>query len=368
MRILFIADFNVFGGTRTYCEQLVHLLRDMEADVYALVEGPGGNAAFADFARKHDVPWRSLPFPKGLFSRPCAVQAWELSKLIPIVIRQRPDFILVSVGRVGKWLSPFLLPIPTLHILHSAVSTPGRLQRPCLAVLLSRLSAKRRLVTVSSHAVEQIKRHWRCDASLIYNCTPYPDIALFPRKRTNGMRVMTAGHVVAYKNPQGWLNVAQRVLAKHPSASFFWHGDGPLLETMRRQTKGLSGIHFCGQGTDMRAAYAEAAVYFQPSLLESHGIAVLEAMSYGLPCVVSDRGGLPESVIHDVTGYVEGADDAEAMSERICFLLENPDVAYDLGNSGRERVKAHFMPDQWSENIASILQTICAPGEFHNRA
>jgi glycosyltransferase involved in cell wall biosynthesis len=85
-------------------------------------------------------------------------------------------------------------------------------------------------------------------------------------------------------------------------------------------------------------------------------------MSYGLPCVVSDCGGLPESVVHGVTGYTEPADDAETMAHRVCFLLENPDIAFKLGENGRKNVTAYFMPDQWGGNIMNMLEN-CLRGK-----
>lgn len=356
MRIALIAEIDTLGGTRTYCKQLIRLLRSQGADVCALVQGPENDAEFVAFAREQGVEWQRLPAPRGCFSRAGARQVWELAALVPPMLRYRPDIVIVSVGTPGTWLTPFLLPVPAVHILHTVVSAPRRLLRPCLALLLSRLSAKRRLATVSSYAVEQIKRHWRSDARCIYNCTPYPDAVSLPSRSAPGKRVITAGHVTAYKNPQVWLNVAQRVLARHPSASFFWYGEGPMLETMRNQAKGLPGVCFCGSLPDMRAAYAEAAVYFQPSLVENHSIAVLEAMSYGLPCVVSDRGGSPESVSHGETGYVGPADDAEFLADCTCSLLENHDLAARLGEAGREKVAARYMPGHWSKNIMALLE------------
>jgi glycosyltransferase involved in cell wall biosynthesis len=47
---------------------------------------------------------------------------------------------------------------------------------------------------------------------------------------------------------------------------------------------------------DLPALYADAAVFVLPSLEEGFGLSALEAMAYGTPVVVSDRGALPELV------------------------------------------------------------------------
>jgi len=204
--------------------------------------------------------------------------------------------------------------------------------------------------------------HWGHDVTYIHNPTPFPNALDMPQNANAG-RVVTAGHVVGYKNPRLWLEVARRVRAVRPNASFIWYGDGPLLEEMRCQAQDEPGIQFAGRAHNMTSVYTAADIYFQPSLLESQGLAVLEAMSHGLPCVVSDRGGMPESVVHGQTGYVEKADDAASFAERIISLLDHNDMAAAMGRDAQQRVREYFMPQQWEERMLALISEITASGE-----
>lgn len=363
-RITLIADVNYAGGTRTYLEMLTDLLLAQDFDLRVLASFPGDDVAFLSFMADRRVPCQALPQRGKFAERPFIKQIWELCRLIPFFMRHNPDLVIVSSGTPGSWLSVFLLPVSSLLVLHTAVTAPMGLKERIVAWLpLRRLSLKRRLVTVSRYAVNELARHWRVASAFIHNATPFSDAAGRQHEHT-GKVVLTVGHVVEYKNPSVWLNVAQRVLARHPDASFIWYGDGPLLETMRKQAKGLAGVVFSGRKTAMIEMYTKASVYFQPSILESHGIAVLEAMSHGLPCVVSNRGGLPESIEQGVTGFAEDADDAESMATRICALLEDSHMAATFGEAGRQRVLADFMPERWERETIQMINACLTGGAF----
>jgi glycosyltransferase involved in cell wall biosynthesis len=169
--------------------------------------------------------------------------------------------------------------------------------------------------------------------------------------------ILTAGHLVPYKNPELWLEVASTVVRQRPDACFVWLGDGELLETVREKVREMSleeRVLLPGYVSDPSVWYAQAQVYFQPSLRESHGIAVLEAMSHGIPCVVSDVGGLPESVVDRETGYVCPAADYSAFVVAIIALLGDQTLRERLGSTGRQRVSEKFSEESQERKIMAL--------------
>lgn len=120
-----------------------------------------------------------------------------------------------------------------------------------------------------------------------------------------------------------------------------------------------------GYVKDPSTWYAQAHIYFQPSLRESHGIAVLEAMSHGLPCVVADTGGLPESVVNFETGYVCPPTQPDNFTERILELLNDAVLRERMGSSGYKRVKKCFSEDI-QENKILVLYNRLAKTENIN--
>lgn len=138
-------------------------------------------------------------------------------------------------------------------------------------------------------------------------------------------------------------------------------GGGPNLEQYRAlaRTLGLGErVEFTGQilHADVPAAINGFDVQFVPSDAESFGVAAVEAMASGVPVVVSDVGGLPEVVLHGVTGYVVPARDPAAIAERMRELAADPATRVRLGAAGR----AHAVADYEWEHTAELMLDVYA--------
>jgi glycosyltransferase involved in cell wall biosynthesis len=107
-------------------------------------------------------------------------------------------------------------------------------------------------------------------------------------------------------------------------------------------------LHDVADG-DLPALYGGAAVFALASHHEGFGLPVLEAMACGVPCVVSDRGSLPE-VGGDVAVQVD-PDDPEAMAAAIARVLTDGTLRADLGRRGRERAAAF----SWARTARATL-------------
>jgi phosphatidyl-myo-inositol dimannoside synthase len=89
---------------------------------------------------------------------------------------------------------------------------------------------------------------------------------------------------------------------------------------------------------------------------EGLGLAALEAAACGLPVIIGDSGGAPETVRDGETGYVVPASDHRALADRICELLADPAQARAMGARGRADVSARFGADQASNTLRRALQ------------
>jgi D-inositol-3-phosphate glycosyltransferase len=81
--------------------------------------------------------------------------------------------------------------------------------------------------------------------------------------------------------------------------------------------------------------YSAADVCVMPSYSESFGLVGLEAQACGRPVVGSDVTGLRSVVRDEVSGYLLGSHDPAMYAERIGRLLDNPELAQQMGRRGR---------------------------------
>lgn len=107
------------------------------------------------------------------------------------------------------------------------------------------------------------------------------------------------------------------------------------------------------QAADVFVLYSKA-VYEPIYQEEGFGRTSIEAAACGLPVVVSDTGGQPETVIHDKTGYVVKAGDTTTLSERLVTLLTDKQFAHEMGSHGRNFIANTFTADIMKQKILQL--------------
>ncbi|HEY3852373.1 MAG TPA: glycosyltransferase family 4 protein [Steroidobacteraceae bacterium] len=81
----------------------------------------------------------------------------------------------------------------------------------------------------------------------------------------------------------------------------------------------------------VRERYLDADVFVMPSLADSYGLVVSEAMSTGLPVIVSENTGMADMITDGCEGYVVPIRDSAAIAERITLLYEHRDRGIAMG-------------------------------------
>ena len=140
-------------------------------------------------------------------------------------------------------------------------------------------------------------------------------------------------------------------------------GVGPEEEALRAAVSALGlteHVTFLGWQRDMRPLYARWDVFVQPSLDEGWSMATLEAMAAGLPVVGTSAGGLPELVEDGRTGYVVEPADVQALADRLCHLLLNPDRRHAMGEAGRTRARERFGVARMAAGVAGVYDQLLA--------
>jgi len=107
---------------------------------------------------------------------------------------------------------------------------------------------------------------------------------------------------------------------------------------------------------ELLTAYRDATCVVAPALDEDYGLTAIEAMAHGRPVVVCrDGGGLAELVDDGVTGLVVDPDPT-SLAAGVRRLLEDPDLAAELGANGRERAREL----SWEAAAVQLLDGVAA--------
>ncbi|MCO5947665.1 glycosyltransferase family 4 protein [Mucilaginibacter flavidus] len=265
----------------------------------------------------------------------------------------------ISVVEPEKYL--YLLCVPFIKVNYVLHSTPS-LRHSIFTTYICKFALNKRkcITTVSNANKELLLQRWKIPQKkeafvhVVYNCVVEP--SAIQTVKTNGKKyILTLGHVVAYKNPAIWLEVAQSIVSKYHDVDFIWVGSGPLLEEFRTAAAAVSGrIKFHGADSHPESYLASAMIYYQPSIHETHGIAVVEAMYHHLPCVVSATGGLTESITDQYNGLLVDPFNAKEHVKALISIIDQPGVCKKFGENGYKRYKNLFSFKIFKANMDAI--------------
>jgi glycosyltransferase involved in cell wall biosynthesis len=121
---------------------------------------------------------------------------------------------------------------------------------------------------------------------------------------------------------------------------FLLAGDGPHRGVFEREVRGRGlerSVRFLGHRLDVAALLSAATVVVIPSLAESFGFSVLEAMSLGKPVVAASTGGISELIVDGEHGLLVPPANAKALADAVSRVLEDPGLARKLAERGPER-------------------------------
>lgn len=187
----------------------------------------------------------------------------------------------------------------------------------------------------------------------------------------NPPKFLAVGRFVEKKAPLTTIKAFARVRESHPESELLMVGEGPLLDNCRDwvRSKGLTdAVRFLGvvDHTEIAELHRTVRGYLQHSVRPDSGdaegtpVAILEAMSSGLPVVSTRHAGIPETVKHEGTGFLVDEDDEQGMAEAIERLVRDPDLAASLGERGRERIRQDFTLKKSIGRLSRILETACS--------
>ncbi|MEA3411742.1 MAG: glycosyltransferase family 4 protein [Pseudomonadota bacterium] len=159
--------------------------------------------------------------------------------------------------------------------------------------------------------------------------------------------------------------LSEEALARHLS-NFYGNDDRSYYYeflTEKIRSLGLEqSVNFHGQlpQSDLPDFYRKADVLINPSLSESFGMSLIEAMACGVPVIATDVGGMAEIVQNRITGLIVPHSDPDALSDGIGHLVSDPDSAGAMGKAGRRRAKEHYSWDKIVADLESSYRSACA--------
>lgn len=148
-------------------------------------------------------------------------------------------------------------------------------------------------------------------------------------------------------------------------------GEGPSEQQLRRLAHELGVSHFvdfAGRREDVTPELDDADVFVLPSRVEGLSNALLEALTAGLPAVVSDIPGNRAVVADGRTGLLVPVEDAVALASALERLLTDDRFRKRLGTAGRRVTERRFGFDTVAAEYIDLYTSVLATGGRHATA
>lgn len=216
------------------------------------------------------------------------------------------------------------------------------------------------VIAVSRYTAQMVINRYRIDPAkinIVHNAYSSEAKKLQAEKKErifSGPTILFLGRITIQKGPDYFLDVAKKVLEKHPQARFIMAGTGDMARKLLHKSaayKLKNRFLFAGflNRREVEKILSSTDIYLLPSVSEPFGIAPLEAMAYGIAAIISKQSGVSEVVEN---AYKIDFWDISGMAETINYLIENPDKCRKLGIKGMLEVEKI----KWDDAAASIKQ------------
>ena len=162
-----------------------------------------------------------------------------------------------------------------------------------------------------------------------------------------------------YKGHDRLIDIWPAVRARVADATLVVVGDGDdraRLEA-RAAANGLGdAVRFTGRIDDyeLAALYTASAFFVMPSTSEGFGLAYLEAMRAGRPCIAL-HGAADEIIEHDVSGILVDDGDCDALAGAIVRLFTDRGLCAGMGAAARSRVARAFTEEHFARRFRAAL-------------
>ena len=141
------------------------------------------------------------------------------------------------------------------------------------------------------------------------------------------------------------------------------NGDEKYIESLKKycSEQSLDNVEFLGnlKKNSLQNLLQESTFFVIPSLwYDNLPNAALESLACQTAVIASNHGCFPEFVIENKTGLLFKPGDAEDLSEKMKFLLENPYKCNEMGRDGLEFIKENHSPQKHYEKLMQTIEKI----------
>ena len=188
------------------------------------------------------------------------------------------------------------------------------------------------------------------------------------RRKQSGepIKILTIGRLVEKKGHEYAIQAIIKVLKKYRNIEYIIAGDGPLrskLEDLISELGIKNYVKFLGavEQNEVSKLYQQAHIFILPSITANNGdqegipIVLMEAQATGLPIISTYHSGIPEVVVDGKSGFLIPEKDVDALTKKLEYLIEHPELWSKVGNYGRKFIEEKYDIEKLNLQLIKIF-------------
>ena len=175
--------------------------------------------------------------------------------------------------------------------------------------------------------------------------------------------LLFAGRLYPQKRVMDLLKAVDILQHVRPNVRTVIAGDGPLRKELEAYADAVEllkykRVLFLGHRDDVPRLLAACDAMVLPSSFEGLPNIVLEAMRFRKPVIATAAPGTTEVVVPEATGLLVPVGDSTNLARALLRIVDDPDLAWRLGEAGRTRVETEFRADSMIDRFASLYERL----------
>jgi glycosyltransferase involved in cell wall biosynthesis len=193
---------------------------------------------------------------------------------------------------------------------------------------------------------------------VLHNAVAVPDTGRLRHLQEHEPTLLFLGHLLRDKGVYDLVRAFARIARRLPRLQLVLGGVGEIdkVRELSAQLEIQDRVSCPGwlDPEHKAAALASGTVFVLPSYAEGMPMALLEAMSWGLPVIATPVGGIPQLVENEVSGLLVAPGDIDGLADRIGRLMADSALRERLGATARARIEADFSLRDALERLSAI--------------
>jgi glycosyltransferase involved in cell wall biosynthesis len=364
--------FPLVGGAQNLLRSQVPYLRSQGVDVTILTRRTTGTSAFEliDGVEVHRLP---APEPRQFASL-----AFTLSSLA-FLLRRSPDLI-----HANEFISPataallarrftrkpvVITPhrsgeLGDVQRLQKRASGQARLkairdQTDAFVVISDEIGAELRTIGVPEKKLHSINNGVDVIRFSPLEPSAKPALRMKLGLTVNATLVIFTGRLVVEKRVNNLLAIWPAIRAAQPQAELLVLGEGNQMASLTAAAG--EGVHFFGAQRDVAPFLNAADIFVLPSSAEGLSIAMLEAMSCGLPPVMTNVGGSTQVIEDGQNGLLVHPDDLPGLQSGLEKLIQDASLRSSIGAAARRRIEKTYSVQTSALKLSELYLSLARP-------